>query len=76
MSAKFQFFTDAGPGWPQLTPVAVDLTGENKLPFVYPSQRSKSTGSSGFASEAVVGALSYPGQPVAGIHDPHSLEFC
>lgn len=75
MGAKFHFLTDTGLGWPQLSPLAFDLTGDNKLPLVYPSQKYKSTGSSRFTSEAVVRGLSHPGQPVERTHDPHSLEF-
>jgi hypothetical protein len=74
MAATFTSLTDAIPGLLQFSPVAFDLTGESKLQFVYASQKKHSAGSSRFESEAVVLALSYPGQPVAVIHDPHSLE--
>jgi hypothetical protein len=35
MAARFTSLINAGFGLPQLSPVAFDLTGENKLPFVY-----------------------------------------
>jgi hypothetical protein len=38
MAARFTSLINAGFGLPQLSPVAFDLTGENKLPFVYASQ--------------------------------------
>jgi hypothetical protein len=76
MSAKFHLLTDAGPGLPQLTLVAFDLAGVIKPPLVYASQIYNSTCSSRLAPDAVVRALNHPGQLVAGIHDPHSLEFC
>lgn len=74
MSAKFYFLTGGSPGWTKLSPFGFDLTGVNRLPFVCASKKHNSIVSSKFASEAVVRGLSHPGQPVAGIHDPHSLE--
>ena len=71
--AKLKSLTDAGPDWPQLT---FDPSDVNKLPFVYLSQKKYCTGSSRFASEAVVSGISHPGQTVAESRGSHSLEFC
>lgn len=73
--AKLKSLTDAGPDWPQLSAVTFDPSDVNKLSFVCASQKKYCTGSSRFASEAVVSGISRPSQTVAGSRDSHSLEF-